>query len=103
MYEIEKSFDTRILSLQKERPTVVVTEPLDPRVLEALCYLPRFIKPVLLAREEDVRAVATQHLTHMDPTRLDFALSESVCVDIAKRGDLVEEFQVFGGVDEVNS
>jgi butyrate kinase len=92
MYEIEKSLDTQIFSLQKERPTVVVTEPLDPRVLEAVCYLSRFIKPVLLAREDEVRAVAAQHLGHVDPSRIEFALNECACVDIAQRGDLVEEF-----------
>ena len=58
MYQIEESLDSQILSLQKDRPTVVFTEPLDPRILESACYLTRFIKPVLLAPEAEVRALA---------------------------------------------
>ena len=92
MYKIEESLDSQVLSLQKDRPTVVFTESLDPRILEAVCYLSRFVRPVLLAPEEEVRAVASQHLAHVDPTRIDFALSECVCVDISKRDDLVDEF-----------
>jgi butyrate kinase len=92
MYQIEESLDSQILSLQKDRPTVVFTEPLDPRILESACYLTRFIKPVLLAPEAEVRALAARQLAHLDPTRLDFALSESVCVDISRRRDLVDEF-----------
>ena len=49
MYKIEESLDSQILALQKERPTVIFTEPLDPRILEAVCYLSRFVRPVLLA------------------------------------------------------
>ena len=92
MYKIEDSLDSQLLALQSDRPTVIFTEPLDPRILEAVCYLTRFIRPVLLAPEEDVRAAAAQSLAHVDPTRIQFALGDAVCVDISKRGDLVEEF-----------
>lgn len=57
MYDIEESLDTHLLRLQADRPTVV------------------------LASEAEIRSVADKHLRHLDPTRLDFALSESVCLD----------------------
>jgi butyrate kinase len=92
MYEIEKSFDSQLTSIQKDRPVVVIAEPLDPRLLEAVCYLCRFIRPVLLAPEDEVRLAAAKHLGHVDPTRIEFALSECAFVDISRRGDLVSEF-----------
>jgi butyrate kinase len=95
MFAIEESFDRQILSLQsarRDRPVVVITEPLDARVLEAICYLTRYIKPVLLAREDEVRAAAARHLGHLDASRIEYSLSECAFVDIAAREDLVEEF-----------
>jgi butyrate kinase len=95
MFAIEESFDRQIFSLQspqRERPVVVITEPLDARVLEAICYLTRYIKPVLLAREDDVRAAAARSLGHLDSSRVEYSLSECAFVDIASRPDLVEEF-----------
>jgi butyrate kinase len=92
MFKIEESFDSRILALQKDRPVVVFTEPLDARVLEAVCHLTRYIKPVLLADEEAVRDVAGALLAHLDPSRVEFSLSECAFVDIKDRLDLVEEF-----------
>ena len=92
MYDIDSSLDRQILSFQKNKPAMVLTEPLDARVIEAACYLPRFAHPVFLAREEDVKAVITNELGHIDPTRLEFALSESAFVDIEERTDLIDEF-----------
>ncbi|MBE3072594.1 MAG: butyrate kinase [Acidobacteria bacterium] len=92
MFRIEESFDSQILSAQIDRPVVVLTEPLDARILEALCYLTRYIKPVLLASEEDVRAATARHLAHVDASRVEYSLSECAFVDIARRDDLVEEF-----------
>ena len=92
MYDIDSSLDRQILSFQKNKPAMVLTEPLDARVIEAACYLPRFAHPVFLAREEDVKAVITNELGHIDPTRLEFALSESAFIDIEQRTDLIEEF-----------
>ncbi len=92
MYDIEASFDRQILAIAKNRPTVVFTEPDDPRVVEAACYLTRFIRPVFLTAEERVRATIAQELPHLDPNRVEFALSESAFVDIPSRPDLVEEF-----------
>ncbi len=92
MFKIEESFDSRILAAQKDRPVVVFTEATDPRVLEAVCYLTRYIKPVLLAREETVRDVAAACLAHLDTSRVAYSLSECAFVDIDRRDDLVEEF-----------
>ncbi len=92
MYDIEGSFDRQILALAKDRPTVIFTEAMDARVVEAACYLTRFARPVFLAREEEVRELAAKSLGHLDPNRLEFAFSESAFVDIAKRGDLTEDF-----------
>jgi butyrate kinase len=95
MFTIEQSIDSQILSLhspQRDRPVVVITEPLDARVLEAVCYLTRYIRPVLLASEAQVRAAVGRHLGHVDPSRIDYTLSESAFVDIAARPELVEEF-----------
>lgn len=92
MFDIEASLDGRILALAKNRPTVVFIEPLDPRVIEAVCYLTRFIRPVFLAPEEAVREAIARDLAHLDPIRVKFALSESAFVDLAERTDLIEEF-----------
>ncbi len=92
MFRIEESFDAQILADQKDRPAVVITEPLDARVLEAVCFLTRYIRPILLASEEAVRAAAASHLGHLDPSRINYSLRECAFVDIARHPDLVEEF-----------
>ncbi|HVP14205.1 MAG TPA: butyrate kinase [Terriglobales bacterium] len=92
MFDIEGSFDRQILAFPKVRPTVVFAEALDPRVIEAVCYLGRFVRPVFLAPERDVRDVIARHLGHVDPNRVDFTLSESAFVDIPTRPDLIDEF-----------
>ena len=92
MFRIEEAFDTQILAVQRNRPVVVFTEPLDPRVLEAVCHLTRFIKPVLLASEAAVRSAAAESLGHLDPSRVAYSLSECAFVDIATRPNLVDEF-----------
>ncbi len=92
MFKIEESFDSQILAAQKDRPVVVFTEPTDARVLEAVCHLTRYVKPVLLAREDAVREVAARGLAHLDASRVAYSLGECAFVEIAERGDLVEEF-----------
>ncbi len=92
MFRIEESFDSQILAAQKDRPVVVFTEATDPRVLEAVCHLTRYVKPVLLATEETVREVAARCLAHLDESRVGYSLSECAFVDIAGRGDLLDEF-----------
>lgn len=92
MYDIEGSLDRSIQAMGGNRPTVIFIEPLDSRVLEAVCYLTRYVRPVLLASESAVREVAASELAHLDPTRVQFALTESAFVDPLQRTDLVEEF-----------
>lgn len=92
MYDIDASLDTQILALRRHRPAVVFVEATDPRVIEAACLLPRFIRPIFLASEVAVRAVAHSELQHLDPTRVAFTLAESAFVDIRERTDLVDEF-----------
>ena len=92
MFAIENSIETQILSLQRGRPVVVMVEPLDSRILEAVCYLTRYIQPVLLASEDEVRAAAARSLAHVDPSRVEYSLSECAFVDIRQRKDLIDEF-----------
>ena len=92
MFDIEASLDSRLLAVPRNRPTVVFPEALDPRTLEAACFLGRFIRPVFLAPEAEVRAVAAQRLAHLGADRVAYTLSESAFVDPASRPDLVESF-----------
>ena len=92
MYDIQGSLDKQILAVMNNKPAVVFTEPTDPRIIEAACYLPRFVRPVFLASEKAVKEVIHRDLGHMDSTRIEFALSESTFVDPAERTDLAEEF-----------
>jgi butyrate kinase len=92
MYDIVGSLDSQILSVMKNKPAVILTEPTDARVIEAACYLPRFARPIFLAPEDQVKEVITRELQHVDSTRVEFALSESAFVDIDERTDLLEEF-----------
>jgi len=92
MFDIEGSLDRQILAVPRNRPTVIFIEPLDPRVIEAVCYLTRFVRPVFLAREDAVRAVAARELGHVDPNRVEFAFSESAFLDLESQPALVEEF-----------
>ncbi len=92
MYDIESSLEQRLAQVATDRPTVVFTEPLDPRVLEAVCYLARHCRPVLLAPEKEVRYLAARELQHVDPNRLEFALSECTFVRVKDRADLIDEF-----------
>jgi butyrate kinase len=92
MFDIEGNFDRQILGFAKVRPTVVFPEALDPRIIEAVCYLTRFVRPVLLAPEPRVREVIARELGHLDPDRVEFFLSEAAFVDLAERTDLLEEF-----------
>ncbi len=91
MYDIGTSLDNQILEVMKNKPTVIFTEATDPRIIEAACYLPRFIRPVFLAGEDVVKDIVQKELNHVDSTRVEFTLSESAFVDLHKNQDLVEE------------
>jgi len=92
MYDIDDALDQQILAVQRNKPTIILCEALDARVVEAACYLPRFARLVFLAPEDDVKAVIHNELGHMDQTRLEFTLAASTFVDIDKRSDLIDEF-----------
>jgi len=92
MFDIEASLDSRLLAVPRNRPTVVFPEALDARTLEATCFLGRFIRPVFLAPEAEVRALAARALTHLGADRVAYTLSESAFVDPALRPDLIEAF-----------
>ncbi|MCP4570854.1 MAG: butyrate kinase [bacterium] len=92
MYDIDTSLDNQILAVMKNRPAVVFTEADDPRVVEAACHLTRFIRPVFLRTEEQIKKTVHEELTHVDPTRVEFTFSESAFVDIEERVDLLDEF-----------
>lgn len=92
MYDIQSALDNQILAVMNNRPAVVFVEALDPRIIEAACRLPRFVRPVFLASEQDVKEVVQRDLQHVDPTRIEFTMTESAFVDPAERDDLVDEF-----------
>ncbi len=92
MYDIEAALDKQILACMKNKPAVIFTEPTDARIIEAACYLPRFVRPVFLASEEAIKEVIHRELRHVDHTRIEFALSESAFVDPNERTDLLDEF-----------
>jgi len=92
MFDIEASLDSRLLAEPRNRPTVVFPEALDARTVEAACFLGRFIRPVFLAPEAEVRALADRELAHLGQDRVAYTLSESAFVDSAARPDLIETF-----------
>jgi butyrate kinase len=92
VFDIEGSLDRQILSVPRNRPTVIFAESVDPRVVEAACHLARFVRPVFLAPEPVVRGVVAGALGHVDPNRVDFALSESGFLDLDEQSALIERF-----------
>jgi butyrate kinase len=92
MFDIEASFDRVVLSEPRDRPTVLFIEPEDPRMVEAACHLARYIRPVFLGRESDVRAVIAREIPALGSSRIEFTLSESAFVTPESRPDLLEEF-----------
>ncbi|MGV8038732.1 MAG: butyrate kinase [Thermoanaerobaculaceae bacterium] len=92
MFDIEGSLDRRILKAARTRPTCIFTEALDPRVIEAACYLTRFVQPVLLASQDEVRDVVERDLPCLDRDRVEYTMSEVAFVDPKSRADLVDQF-----------
>jgi butyrate kinase len=92
MFDIEASLESRLLAEPRNRPTVVFPEAMDARTLEAACFLGRFIRPVFLAPEAEVRALAARTLAHVGADRVAYTLSESAFVPPESRPDLLEAF-----------
>lgn len=92
MFDIEASFDRVVLAEPRNRPTVVFTEADDPRMVEAACHLARYIRPLFLGRESDVRALIARELPGLGSSRVEFTLSESAFVVPESRPELLEEF-----------
>jgi len=92
MFNIEACFDQQILDSMKERPTVVFPECLDLRVIGAVSHLTRFVRPVLLASQNDVEAVVAQDKGMLDRDRVAYAFSECAFIDIGRRKDLVDAY-----------
>ena len=92
MYDIETALEQQITAVSAVRPIVIFTEAADPRILEALLSLTRFVRPVLLASEEVVREVIRRELTDISLDRLEFALGECAFIEPAESGELLREF-----------
>ncbi|MCR5661395.1 MAG: butyrate kinase [bacterium] len=92
MYDIEQALDKHIVEFAGIRPTVIFTEPTDIRIIESLCHLVRFVRPILLASEASVRAIAAKELPDIDHNALEFALSECTFIQIHERPELIDEF-----------
>ena len=92
MYDIEHSLEQQIAETSPVRPTVIFTEPTELRVLEALCSLGRFVRPVLLASEKAVRRVVEANAEKFNATQLDFTLTECAFLEPEDHPELLEEF-----------
>ena len=91
-FDIEGALEDQILAVMTNRPTVVLTEPLDPRIVEASCHLARYARLVFLAPESEVRTVVDRDLPHLDPTRVEFTIQASTFLDPRTADDLLDEF-----------
>jgi len=92
IFDIEHALEEQILDVMQNRPTVVLTEPTDPRIVEAACHLARFARLVFLAPEAEVRAVAETELPHLEATRVEFTMQSAAFVDPAAEDALLDEF-----------
>ncbi len=92
MFDIEKSLEQQILSFNRSRPVVIFTESVDIRVLEAVSYLCRYIKPVLLESEERIRSLYENEAAAIDRSRVEFTISESRFINIASEHGILDEF-----------
>ncbi len=95
MFGIEKSIENELTKIQKSRPVIVFTEAEDPRILEAVCFLTRFCRPVLLKKRGEVKRIFEKQLPHIDESRVKFMLSQCAFCDITEMKDLQEELSTF--------
>ncbi|MDC7227124.1 MAG: butyrate kinase [Spirochaetales bacterium] len=92
MYDIEKSLEQKIISQNKARPTVFFTEAGDIRLLESICYLTRYIRPVIPASEFEIRDIFDKKLSHIEKSRREYTISQTAFIDIAKEENLRDSF-----------
>lgn len=92
MFDIESALEQEISNKAQNRPTVIFVEAMDPRVLEAVFHLSRYVRPVLLAPEKEIRFITKTHLRHIDENRVNFVLAESVCLRVKDQTELLAEF-----------
>jgi butyrate kinase len=90
MFDIGNALDKQILKRQNNRPTVILTEPLDPRIVEASCFLSRFARLVFLASEKEVREVISS-IENIDSSRIEFTLGNAAFIEIDKQPELLNE------------
>jgi len=91
MFDVETCLEQQLLEAKRGRPTVVFPECLDPRVIEAICRLTRFVRPVLLASSNAALAAAKKS-DRLDSDLLTYTFAECAFVDIPQRRDLVEGY-----------
>jgi len=92
MFDIDGALESQLLEVMKNKPTLMLTEPTEPRIVEAACHLSRFARMVFLAPEAAVRAVAEEHLGHVDATRREFTFEEATFIDPSAENELLDEF-----------
>lgn len=92
MFDFEKFLEKEIKSYKKVKPIVVFIEPLDKRVLNAIFSLNNFIKPLLLAKEKEVKEFIKKNFDDLDEQRLNYFLGNMAFADIDKEEELIGEF-----------
>jgi butyrate kinase len=91
MFDVEACLDQQLLEAKKGRPTVIFPECLDTRIIEAICRLTRFVRPVLLA-SNDAACAAARSNARLENDLVAYAFAECAFIDISQRCDLVEEY-----------
>lgn len=91
MVDTEKIIDKELAKIQNNKPTIVFAESEDPRVLEAVCHLTRFCRPVFLKTQEEIKKIFEKYLPSIDNSCIDYTLSQSAFVDISREKRLLEE------------
>jgi butyrate kinase len=91
MFDILGSLTGQLESLAGPRPTVILAEPLDPRMIEAASRVVRFARFVFPAGEQAVRQAAAALAGEVDRDRIEFLLSRSRFVTPETEAELLGE------------
>lgn len=93
MYDLHRCLDVQLRAVDKPKPTLVIPEADDPRLIEAAERLTKFANVVLLTREEQLRAlIARAGLAGRFQSSVERLLRLVECVDVAAEDELREEF-----------